>query len=338
MRVYLYSEMQKMIEKSGVGRAIYHQKSAITQNNIGLAESLDDADIVHINTVFPRSMLLAKKAKKRHIPVVYHAHSTREDFRNSFIGSNMFAAVFKKWIQYCYNLGTMIVTPTEYSKKILISYGITKKIEVVSNGIDLTYFDRKKADATSFRQKYGYTSDQKVIMSVGLTIERKGVTDFVEMAKRMPEYQFIWFGYTNLNTVPRKTREAVCTKLPNLKFAGFANQDELRNAYGGCDLFLFPSKEETEGIVVLEALAMKTPILLRKIPVYEDWLVENKEVYKAQDLVDFETKARRILSGKAPNLTQFGYKVAQRRSMDMVGRRLKDVYEECMQFHSNNEK
>lgn len=318
--------MQNMIEKSGVGRAIYHQQSAARKNKIELAKNLEEADIVHINTVFPKSLFLAKKAKKRGIPVVYHAHSTKEDFRNSYIGSNLFAPLFGKWIQYCYNTGTIIITPTEYSKRLLISYGIKKRVEAISNGIDLTFYDRKNADRMSFRKKYGYTAEQKVIMSVGLTIERKGISDFVELAKRMPEYQFIWFGETNLNTVPIKTRKAVRTKLPNLRFAGYVNPEELREAYGSCDLFLFPSREETEGIVVLEALAMKIPMLLRDIPVYEDWLAENKEVYKAKNVKDFEQKARKILEGELPNLAEAGYRVAEARSLENIGIKLGEIY------------
>ena len=43
------------------------------------------------------------------------------------------------------------------------------------------------------------------------------------------------------------------------------------------------SKEETEGIVILEALAMKIPTLIRDIPVYEGWLTDSKDVYKAKN-------------------------------------------------------
>lgn len=331
MKVYLYSEMQKMIEKSGVGRALYHQQSAAKQNNIGIARGLEDADIVHINTVFPGSLRIAERAKKKGIPVVFHAHSTKEDFRNSYIGANLFAPLFGKWIRYCYNKGTMIITPTEYSKKLLQSYGIDKRIEAVSNGVDLMFFDRNKVRRESFRKRYGYSMDQKIIMSVGLTIERKGVSDFVELAKRMPEYQFIWFGETNLNTIPARTRKAVCTKLPNLRFAGYAKPGELRDAYGSCDLFLFPSKEETEGIVVLEALAMKIPILLRQIPVYEDWLTDNKDVYKAGNPDGFELMTKRIINGELPDLTEAGYRVAEERSIEKVGKKLSRIYRECLE-------
>ena len=65
MKVFFYSGMQKLIEKSGVGKAAYHQLSAAEQNNIGIAHGLEDADIVHINTVFPRSFWLAKKSPEK---------------------------------------------------------------------------------------------------------------------------------------------------------------------------------------------------------------------------------------------------------------------------------
>lgn len=330
MKVYLYSGMQKLIEKSGVGRAIYHERCAAEQNGIGLAQGLFDADIVHINTVFFGSLLLAYRAGKKGIPIVFHAHSTKEDFRNSYLGSNLFDGIFARWIIFCYGMGDVIVTPTVYSKKLLESYGIQKEIEVVSNGIDLFYYDREKADSMKFRKKYGYGEAEKIIMSVGLTIGRKGVLDFVRLAEHMPQYQFIWFGETNLRTVPAAIRKAVKKELPNLKFAGYANKEELREAYRGCDLFLFPSWEETEGIVVLEALAMKVPILLRDIPVYEDWLVAEEEVYKAKNLEEFEEKAEKILEGRLPSLTEKAYKKAEERSLKKTGKKLEKIYRRCL--------
>lgn len=64
MRVFLYSELQRQIEKSGVGRAILHQRKALEANGVCCAERWQDADVVHINTVFPHSFFLAKKAKR----------------------------------------------------------------------------------------------------------------------------------------------------------------------------------------------------------------------------------------------------------------------------------
>lgn len=284
MKVCLYSKHQKLIEKSGVGRALYHQQKALADAGIKCVKNPEDADVIHINTVFPDSVHMARWAKKHGKTVIFHAHSTREDFKNSYIGSNVCAGLFGKWIKYCYSLGDCIITPTAYSRKLLLSYGIKKPIFSLSNGIDLDYYSPQPDARKHFRQKYGYSQDTKIIMSVGLWIERKGILDFIELARQMPEYQFIWFGESDVYTLPKNIRKALQIKLPNLRFAGYVDKDALREAYTACDLFLFPSYEETEGIVVLEALAMKIPILLRNIPVYDGWLVDGKNVYKALNL------------------------------------------------------
>ena len=116
MKVLLYTENEKMLAKSGLGKAIKHQMKALAENGIEYTtDPKDDYDIVHINYYGPNSYVLAKKAKKEGKKVVYHAHSTEEDFKNSFVLSNQVAPLFKKWITKCYTLGDVILTPTPYS-------------------------------------------------------------------------------------------------------------------------------------------------------------------------------------------------------------------------------
>lgn len=272
MKVYIYSELQKKIAKSGVGRAIFHQKKALSDCGVTLVDSAEEADVVHINTVLPNSYRLAKRLRKTGKPLVYHAHSTKEDFRNSYIGANLTAGLFKRWIMSCYTKGDVIITPSEYSKSLLQGYGIQKEIFAISNGIDLDEYRRDERAGRAFREKYGYSAEDKVVMSAGLLIKRKGVHDFAEIARRLPRYKFIWFGDANLRLVGREVRSAVKNAPDNLTFAGYVDKPALQAAFSGSDLFLFPSYEETEGIVVLEALAMKIPTLLRNIPVYDGWI------------------------------------------------------------------
>lgn len=327
MKVFLYSGMQKMIEKSGVGRAIYHQRKAANLSSIELVENLEDADVIHINTIFPKSYKMAQEAHKMGKKVVYHAHSTRQDFRNSYIGSNLVDGLFAWWIMKCYNSGDIIVTPSIYSKKLLHSYGITKDIRVLSNGIDTEYYKRDEEMRHKFKEKH---NGRKVIMSAGLWIDRKGILDFVELAKKIPQYDFVWYGESNLYTVPSKIRKAVKTKLPNLFFPGYISKAELKDAYNNSDLFLFMSKEETEGIVILEALAMKIPCLIRDIPVYEGWLTDSKDIYKAKTITEFETKIKGILENKLPDLTEAGYNIAAERDIRQIGKKLKGIYEDAL--------
>lgn len=304
------------------------QEESLKENGVEVTtDPKEDYDVVHINTIFPSDYFMAKRAKKQGKKVVYHAHSTKEDFRNSFTGSNLIAPLFQKWIMKCYETGDLILTPTNYSKSLLKRYGIQKPIEVISNGVDTTLFQKNMLDREQFRKKYGFRNTDKIVMSVGLYFERKGILDFVELAKRMPEYRFIWFGYTPDSQIPKKIREAVHTELPNLTFTGYLPKEELRMAYSSCDLFFFPSYEETEGIVVLEALASQIPVLLRDIPVYSDWLEENRDVYKGKDNEQFQEKITQILEQKIPALTLNGLERAKERDVSHQAEILNQYYE-----------
>ena len=113
MKVLLYSQHLDKIAKSGLGKSIKHQMKALEHAGIDYTtDPKDSFDLLHINTYFPQSMLFARKCRKQGIPVVYHAHSTMEDFRNSFRFSNQLAPIFKRWLMTCYQQGDVLITPT----------------------------------------------------------------------------------------------------------------------------------------------------------------------------------------------------------------------------------
>jgi 1,2-diacylglycerol-3-alpha-glucose alpha-1,2-glucosyltransferase len=327
MKVLLYSGFLKIVSKSGVGEAMRHQASTLDEQSVFYTTKLrDDYDVVHLNTIFPDSVIVSKWARRRGKKVIFYAHTTMEDFKNSFIGSNFFAPLFKKWITYCYNNSDLIITPTEYSKGLLDQYGLHPQIHVLSNGIDIRFFQKDPVSRQRFRDKYKIADGQQTVISVGHYIERKGIMDFVELARQLPQYEFYWFGYTNLNLVPKKIRLALDITLPNLHFPGYVDRNHLKDAYCGSDLFLFLTHEETEGIVVLEALAARIPILIRDIPIYAGWLEEGETVYKEKSLIAFKHKIIKILNMELPNLTNNGHKLAAERDLKSVGGKLKCIY------------
>ena len=83
MRVQLYSGSLALVRKSGVGKAVEHQRAMLERCGVDVTDH-SDAEIVHCNTVFPDSWLAAHWARLRGRKVVYYGHSTMEDFRNSF--------------------------------------------------------------------------------------------------------------------------------------------------------------------------------------------------------------------------------------------------------------
>ncbi|GAE93171.1 glycosyltransferase [Gracilibacillus boraciitolerans JCM 21714] len=96
MKVLIYEGSIELVKKSGIGQAIKHQKKALELLNIPYTvNKKEDYDIVHLNTIFPNSLMMAWLAKRKNKRVIYYAHSTMEDFRNSFIGSNLLAPLLK---------------------------------------------------------------------------------------------------------------------------------------------------------------------------------------------------------------------------------------------------
>ncbi len=328
MKILIYTGFLNLVSKSGIGEAIRHQIQILNIMDIKFTKKITDSyDIVHINTILPDSLLMSKWAKFRKKKVIYYGHSTMEDFKNSFIGSNLLAPLFKRWITLCYNSGDIVITPTEYSKAILESYNLKPKVYSLSNGVDIDFFSNDICKRDRFRKKQNIKENEKVIISVGHYIDRKGIIDFVELAKALPEYQFYWFGYTNMSLVTKDVKDAVNTQLDNLHFPGYINRDELLEAYNGCDLFLFMTKEETEGIVILEALSCQTPIIVRDIPIYKEWLPENEAVYKARNNNEFEERINQLLKDELPSITNVGYEVACELGLGNVGNKLKNIYE-----------
>lgn len=340
MKVFFYTELEEKMMISGLGKAIEHQKLAVTEAGIEYTtDPKDDYDILHINTWLPRSYLRALHAKLAGKKVVYHAHSTMEDYRDGFILGHETSWLIHWWLVRCYSLGDVIVTPSPYAKRLLSSYkGLeNKKFYVVSNGIDLDFFTHDEEKGEAFRKIYGFSKEDKVIMGIGLYIRRKGIADFVELARRMPEYKFIWFGYSSLKAATHDVREAVKTKLPNLTWAGYVDRQTIKAAMSGADLFVFPTLEETEGIPIIEACACGQNAIIRDIPAFEGWLEDGVNVYKAKDVDEFETKIRSFCEGKLPSLAEAAYEVAKERDIRLIGDQLREVYEYVMSIPAEKE-
>ena len=164
-----------------------------------------------------------------------------------------------------------------------------------------------------------------------LNKKRKGIIDFVELAKRCPEYKFIWFGDTNRLLIPKEITEIIENHPSNVYFPGYVKGPIIEGAYSDADCFFFPSYEETEGIVVLEALASKCQVVVRDIGVFDPWLQDGINCYKGHNNEEFASIIEGCLEKTKPSTTEAGYLTAQQRSIEAVGQQLKQVYESVMQ-------
>lgn len=116
MKVLLYSEGMKYIGKSGLGRAIEHQKKLSTLEGISFTTDYrDDFDLMHINTYFGQSYRLAviKSKSRGNRSFVMPTH--KGGFPEFLYFLHVAAPLFSKWILHCYSHGDVVLTPTPYS-------------------------------------------------------------------------------------------------------------------------------------------------------------------------------------------------------------------------------
>lgn len=335
LKVLIYSQNQKQMRKSGIGNALRHQKEALEANGIEVTfNPKDNFDICHINTLFYRSYRFMKKLQKKGIPVVAHGHSTKEDFLNSFKFSNIIAPWFNHNLMRMYKNANYIITPTTYSKGLIENYKVKAKIFALSNGINLEkyHLDTKydDADVENFYKFLGLKKDDKFIIGMGFYFMRKGLQDFIEVARSFPDIKFIWFGQRYKFITSRPIMKAIKNKPSNVILPGYINMNYKKVAFAKASLFFFPSYEETEGIVTLEALASKLPLLVRDIPVYNGWLEKDVNCHMASSNEGFIKEINSILNNNQEKIINEGYKVVEARDIKLIGKELKSIYEEVI--------
>ena len=331
MKILLYFESESLLKTSGIGRALKHQMKALDYHNINYTTDPNDYfDILHINTYGLNSKNIINKAKKENKPIVYHGHSTEEDFKNSFIFSNTLSPIVKLRLVSLYNMADHIITPTQYCKDILIGYDIDKDISVISNGIELDKYEYDIDKIIAFYKYFGLSKEDKIIISVGLYFERKGIIDFIRIAEKCPDITFIWFGYISNFLIPKNVQDILNDYPKNVILPGYVEGVIIQGAYLAADSFLFLSYEETEGIVVLEALASKQNIILRDIPVYNGWMIDKYNCYMGNNIDDFIDLINKACNKELLDLSDNGYSTINERTLDKIGYQLKCIYERLL--------
>lgn len=284
--------------------------------------SKGNVDIIAASTFDPLTYFQILKYKKKYndtAAVVIHGHTTVEDLRGNFVPDMpIFNMIFKFWLKILYGTAHLLITPSHYSKKCLeqIQTSMTYPIIPVSNGIRLEEFEKedfeKENYRTSFRNflndNYKVPYDAKIILNVGLSWKKKGVNTFGEIARRFPDYYFVWVGPINKNPDIDQALE-----LDNVIFTGF--YPDIRDAYFGSDLFLNTSYVENQGIPLIEAAICKLPIVARDLPAF-DWVSHDHSCFKANNINEFTEGIKLLMKDK------------EKRNLY-----IKNAYEDAVKYH-----
>src|SRR5512137_334035 len=258
----------------------------------------EDYDILHLHSPLPDSFLWALRRRKAGKPLIVHGRHLPELVKGGFIGGSYFYPIARSYSVKFYNLGSVVVGATPYVVKSLAKDGVKGPFRVIPNGISREVFVRDEAAGAKYREKLGVKPGQKLVFSVGLRIPRKGVDTFVELSERFKDrkdVRFVWVGASEALLQDALDE----TPMGNVLFPGHVPFEDIVGVYSAADVFVFPTRAESYGNVMLEAASCGCPLLIRDIPVFDEWVQDGVHCLKAKNEDDFAGKLARMLDDDA---------------------------------------
>lgn len=286
------------VEGQGVGSAYKEQVQLI---QTGASDIFDvsinqsgDFDIQHIHTVDPKNYIRIKANKGAS---VCYVHFLPDTLNGSIELPKVIFKLFKKYVIELYKAADHLVVVNPIFIQSLHKYGIPKeKITYIPNYVSKDdFYCKTKEEVLALRETYEISKNAFVVLGVGQIQTRKGVLDFIEVAKAMPEITFVWsggFSFGKITDGYDELKQIVNHPPENVKFLGIVPRTEMNDIYNIADVLFMPSYNELFPMAILEAVNLKKPLVLRDLKLYEDILFHKYQ--KASDNASFIERIQQL--------------------------------------------
>jgi glycosyltransferase involved in cell wall biosynthesis len=231
----------------------------------GLARRLHESikfggfDVVHGQDIYsPMALQSVYSARRRKIPSILTCHSIHET-------TGLWRLIYQPLL-FAMNRADRVIAVSRAAKGFCAALGVPdSKIDVIPNGVDFSIFNTD-ADGSSIRAKLGIEREPLVVTAIRL-VKRKGpghlANAFSKVLKVVPNAKLAIAGVgpeaANLRAQVRKLDMEKSVFL-----LGKLDQKQVAKLMAAADVFVLPSVVESFGIVLLEAMAVGTPIVCTK--------------------------------------------------------------------------
>ena len=223
-------------------------------------------DLVHVHTPFLAHYAGVRYARARGIPVVETYHTFFEEYLHHYVpllprmlGRRLARGVTRS---QCAAVNALIA-PSQPMQAMLVDYGVRTPIEVIPTGLPALSF--RRGDGARFRAQQQLPPDRPLLLYVGRVAHEKNIdfllTSFVEVRRARPDAMLVIAG----EGPARKHLSEMVQQLGlarDVAFVGYLDRDQaLADCYSAASVFVFASRTETQGLVLLEALAQGCPVV-----------------------------------------------------------------------------
>jgi 1,2-diacylglycerol 3-alpha-glucosyltransferase len=223
-------------------------------------------DVIHIHTPFRAHQIGVRLARRTGRPTLESYHTYFEEYVSNYLpwmprALGRFAV---RWFsrRLCSAVSHLLV-PTEEMNRVLKGYQISTPATVLPTGVRLEEFNG--GDGAAFRRRHGIPADRLVLLTVGRIALEKNIDFLLDvlrlLAPSWPTLLFVVAGEgPDADRLDR--RIAGLGLRDRVRFVGnLERRTELLDCYRAADIFVFASRTETQGLVLIEAMALGVPIV-----------------------------------------------------------------------------
>lgn len=225
-----------------------------------------DCDLIHIQTPFIAHYAGLKAARRLGLPVVATYHTLFEEYLQHyapFLPGDWLKGQARAFSRRQCNALDAVVVPSTAMQQRLLAYGVTAPLHVLPTGIPLAHFGR--GNGADFRREHGIPLGQPVALFVGRVAHEKNIGFLLEAMLRTRDMRadallLIAGEGPAMNDLKERVRQLGL--LDAVRFIGYLDrQQALPDCYAAADVFVFASRTETQGLVLLEAMAAGLPVI-----------------------------------------------------------------------------
>jgi glycosyltransferase involved in cell wall biosynthesis len=263
-------------------------------------------DIIHVQTPFLAHYVGVWLSRRLGIPVVETYHTYFEEYLYHYLPwmPRKFMKSTARWFtrRQC-NAVDALVVPSRAMLAVLREYGVHRPIEIIPTGVEERYL--AWPGKTEFRETHDIAPDRPVLVHIGRVAHEKNI-DFVldvldQVRKEQADVLLIIAGEgPALRHLKQRSHSMVLDN--NIRFVGYLDRDStLMECYLAGNAFVFASKTETQGLVLLEAMALGVPVVSTAVMGTRDILEPGKGALVAEEdnVKDFTDKILRLLEDPA---------------------------------------
>ncbi len=230
-----------------------------------LAEARD-CDLIHVQTPFVAHYAGLKAGRALGLPVIATYHTLFEEYLQHyarFLPSGWLRGQARRFSRHQCNDLDAVVVPSTAMRQRLESYGVTTPMHVLPTGIPTAQF--AGGDGLAFRLRHGIAEDRPVALFVGRVAHEKNIGFLLEalLAARQhcPDVLLVIAG-EGPALGELKARVKALDLQQAVQFIGYLDRQRgLPDCYAAADVFVFASRTETQGLVLLEAMAAGLPVI-----------------------------------------------------------------------------